>query len=513
MHARSALAFALLWSTTSLAQSVIDAPPPKPREKSRIFTEDAVKKKGLELKKVVDADLDGDGRKENLGAALGKNGLQLVLIGEDKAGAVVAQVLPPVGGREIARFEAVALAPPASSSEIVFEVYDETPDEKVKRVRIYGSKDGRVVELFTNVIHRAKDAEARDEVDRDKSIVAYGEARAGWTFEDVDDDGSIEILVRRKPQILRLKKDDGTEAKLLTGVREEVWRFDSGRYAFSNAGERLRDFLPAHDIAAVKASSAWIEPGELKALRADALQKALLGNDKGAEQARGGDLELGLEDLDGTRGAAAPAAGDKGASKTDRKVDRKVDRKAAKKGVADGAEATRGKKGSKGKAGATDGGDEPPAPEIEIDRTPYIQRAADRNLATAWVEDDEKTDGEGQWLEFELAEPAAIHMVRVVGGCVDTQASFAAFNVPEKFKLSLDGGSDAVINRREPERFNAPAVAFADHLVKIKDRPWAKTTLVFFDGKTTAKKVRLTLGKALAQGKGNRTCISEVSIH
>ena len=484
MVARSALVLALLLSTTSFAQSVIDAPPPKPKEKSRVFTEDAVKKKGLELKKIIDADVDGDGRKENVGAALGKNGLQLVVVGEDKAGAVVTQILPPAGGRDLARFEAMALAPPTTSSEIVLEVYDETPDEKVKRVRVYGSKDGKLVEIFTNVIHRAKNADERDEVDRDKSIVAYGDARGGWYFADVEDDGVGEIMVRRKPQILRLKKDDGTDVKLLTGVREEVWRFDTGRFAYTNSGERLNDFLPSYDVAAVKASSAWIEPGELKELKAAALQKALMGGLKGGEQALGGDLELGLEDLE------APAS----PSKADKPSDKKGDKKRPST--------------SKPKKEP-----EPPPPEIEIDRTPYFARAADKNLSTAWVEDDEKGDGNGEWVEIELDEAAPVHMVRIVGGCVDTQATFRDFNVPETFKLSLDGGGEALINRREPDKFDAPAVAFADNLVKLKDRPWAKTTLVFFDGKTTAKKVRLTLGKAIQQGKGNRTCISEVSVH
>ena len=72
---------------------------------------------------------------------------------------------------------------------------------------------------------------------------------------------------------------------------------------------------------------------------------------------------------------------------------------------------------------------------------------------------------------------------------------------------------DAEIDRRSPGKFDSPSIGFSDGLVKLKDRPWAKTTLVFFDGKTEAKKVRLTLDKAIKQGKGNRTCISEVSVH
>ncbi|MBM4282718.1 MAG: hypothetical protein FJ137_18870, partial [Deltaproteobacteria bacterium] len=421
MLARSAFALLLLWSTASSAANVFDLLTPQPKEKPKVRPDEAAKKRGLDLKKSVEADLDGDGKKDVVGVALGQEGLQLVVFGEDAAGAVVAQVLPPVGGRELATLEARALAPPAASTEVVLEAYDETPDEKFKRIRVYGHHGDRVVELFTNVIHRAKNADARDEVDRDKSIIAYGEARAGWSFADVDDDGSIEVLVRRKPQILRLKKDDGAEVKLLTGVREEVWRFDADRTAFTSAGERLNDFLPAHDVVAVKGSSAWIEPAELKELKAAALHNALLGGDKGAEQARGGELGLGLEDLE------APGAGE---GKADKKVKKKSDKKAERPSE------PRAKTKPKAEA-------EPPPPELEIDRGPYFLRATDRNLSTGWVEDDAKGDGDGEWIELELDEAAPIHMVRVVGGCVDTQATFRDFNVPETFKLSLDGGETA----------------------------------------------------------------------
>jgi hypothetical protein len=500
MVARSLLALILLASTTSRAGGVIDAPPSKQQQnKSRVFTADAVKKKGLELKKLVDVDIDGDGRKENIGAASGKNGIQLVVVGEDKDGAVVTAVLPPAGGRELARFEAMALAPPSTSTELVLEVYDENPDEKVKRVRAYGSKDGKIVELFTSVLHRSKKAEERDEWERDKSIVTYGDARGGWYFDDLEEDGVTEILVRRRPQILRFKRDDGSDVKVLTGVREQVWRFDTDAGTYKDTGERLNDFLPSREIVAVRASSAWIDPAELKELKAAALQDALMkgGGEKGGERAMGGELELGLEDLE-----APAAAGSPGKAKT-------------KAGKAKNDDEAPAKTKAKAKAASTRkaAAEEEAEPEVTIDRVPYMKRAADKDLSTAWIEDDAKGDGKGEWLEFELDEAAPVHMVRIVSGCVDTKESFRDHNVPESFSLSLDGGSEAVIDRRQPTKFDSPAVAFADDLVKLKDRPWAKTTLVFFDGKAEAKKVKLTLDRAVKQGKGNHTCISEVSIH
>ena len=69
------------------------------------------------------------------------------------------------------------------------------------------------------------------------------------------------------------------------------------------------------------------------------------------------------------------------------------------------------------------------------------------------------------------------------------------------------------MNRRSPKEFAAPVIALSDALVKIKDRPWATTTLVFFDGNKTASRVRITLDNVAKQGKGNLTCIAEVSVH
>ena len=456
-------------------------------KKSRRMTAEAVKLKGLELQKMLDVDVDGDGRRELFCAASGPKGLQLVIIGENAEGAVVTEVLPPAGGKEIAKLEAQALAPPSKSFEVVFEVYDETPDEKVKRVRVYARKDDRMKEIFTSVLNRSKNAAERDEWERDKSIVSYGDARSGWYFVDLEEDGISEVLVRRKPQILRIANDAGEAVKLLPGVREQVWRWDEANFSYKDSGERLNDFLPALDIAKVTASSAWIEPKELKELKSSTLNDALNKDDAstavvpkaGKEGAVGGDLEFSLDDL-----AKPEDGGSKGAPRG---------------------------KGSKGTKAA-----KPAAPvesELQVDRSKYMQFGADKNLATAWIEDDVQGEGKGQWLELELAEAAPIHMVRVVAGCVDTAKSFRAHNVPESFSVQFDNGSAAVVDRRAAGKFNSPSIAFSDDLFKSKDRPWMKTTLVFFDGQTSASKVRITLDKAVKGGKSNQTCISEVSLH
>ena len=467
------------------------------KKKSRRTTAEALKLKGLEMKKFVDIDTDGDGRKELIAVGANKGGnLCIVVVGEDKEGAVVTEQLPFAGGKEIAKLEGLPLAPPAASQEIVFEVYDETPDEKVKRVRVYGRKDDRLKEIFTSVLNRPKNAAERDSWENDKSIVSYGDARGGWYFGDLEDDGVGEVLVRRKPQIISIDKEDADPVRIMTGVREQVFRWDEANFAFKSAGERVNNFIPAMAIARVTASSAWVEPAVLKEMKANALNNALMkdgdgkdgdGKDskegkEGKEDSPGGELELGLEDLD----LPPPKAPPKKPSTKKPPSSTKKPPKPAK--------------------------EEEKEPEIEVDRSEWMQKGADNDLNTAWIE-DAPDEGKGQWLEVELEEAAKIHMVRVVAGCVESAASFKGHNVPVSFNVSLDGGADALIDRSAPGTFDSPAIAFTGTFKPDPSKPWMKTTLVFFDGKTEAKKVRITLDKVVRQGKDNQTCISEVSVH
>lgn len=410
--------------------------------KSRRMTADAVKLKDLTLTKTLDADLDGDGKKELVVIATGKKGIQAALVGENAEGAVVTFVAPPAVGKEMAKVEVKKLVPPAEA--IILEVYDETPDEKVKRVRVYGAG---LKEIFSSKIERPRNADERPIYETDKSIIQYGDPRAGWYFEDLQDDGISEVVVRRNvgAQIIKIDKDGGDPVKLLTGVRERAWTWDPGLAKYSEGPERLNDFLPAYTIASVEASSAWVEPKELKELKAAALSEALQ-----TATAKEGDPKKEGKEL---------------------------------------------------------------SDEVKIDLTPYMKLGADGNLATAWIEGDPKGDGKGEWLEVTLDEEQDIHMVRLVLGCVDTKSTFKAHNVPEAFSIQLDAGGQHTVNRRDRGKFEGAVVAFTDDLVKMTERPWAKTTLVFFDGKNEAKKVRITLDKSIKQGKGNNTCISEVSVH
>lgn len=415
------------------------------QSKSRRTTDEALKQKKLTRQKLVEPDLDGDGRKEVVAVCSSDKGIVLALIGEDEGGATVTQVSLPAGGKEVAKVEVKELLPPKGSSQLVLEVYDDTPDEKVKRVRVYGP-DGtgaavKLKEIFSSKIERSKSKDDRAEWERDDSIIRYEEPRPGWYFEDIEDDGIVEILVRRQPQIISVDRRGGDPVRIITGVRERKWSWDVDKGKYIEGADQLHDFLPALEIAKVEASSVWIDPKEEKERKARALSDALM------QATNAGKSEKDLKD------------------------------------------------------------------DITIDKSDLIKLGADGNLATAWIEGDAKGDGKGEWLEVTLAEESTVHMVRVVSGCVDTKQTMKAHNVPESFTIKLDTGGDAHVNRRDTGKFEAPVVAFTDDLVKLADRPWARTTLVFFDGKTDATKVRLTLDRAIKQGKGNQTCVAEISVH
>lgn len=395
---------------------------------------DAAKKEGLELLRSLAADFDGDGKSETLGVCEGQRGLRLCVFGENDAGAILKESLPWAGGTKLKDFEAKELNPKLPGQEIILELYDETPDEKVKRVRVYSGYP-KPREIFTSVIFRPKNESERAEWEQD-DVVKYGDARAGWYFWDEDGDGVSEIFVRRRAQLIKVPRRDGA-ARLLTGVREAVyaWADDARGGAYKEIEkDRFRDFLPALEIARTTGSAAWVPPKQLENLQSEALAKAVYA--------------------------------------------------------------------------ATDG--KPVKSDIKIDFSPFFAHATDKDLATAWIE-NEKGHGDGEWIEIELSEVAPIHMVRVVGGCAEDKRSFRQHNVPERFELRFDTGERALVDLKDPKRPDRPAVAILQ--IPVKDRPFAKQALVFFDGKVRSKKVRLTLDAVKRQGRANRTCISEVSVH
>ena len=405
---------------------------------------EAASQAGLSLLRSLRADFDGDGREEVIAACQDDSGIRVCIFTENEKGAVLAQTLPPARGAKLHRIEAKDFHAERPGSDIWLEVYDETPDEKVKRVRIYAGVP-KAHEIFESSIYRAKRSSERGQWEQ-PGVIRYGDAQPGWYFQDVDGDGVLEIFVRRRPQLLEVPRADAGRARLLTGVREAVFRWDpkagGGRYVPS-AKEHFRDFLPAYALQGATGSSAFVPANQLNEMKTEALAKAVQAIGSGSASA--------------------------------------------------------------------DAGAQTPEKESVLDFTPFYQHAIDGDLNTAWIENDSKGAGLGEWLEVQLTSPKPIRMVRVVGGCTKDAKTYKKHNRPERYEIRLDDGAPITVDEADPKRpsYGMEAVM----LVPVQNRKYARQALIFFDGKTEAQRIRLSLVDSKRGGRANQTCISEISVH
>jgi len=402
-------------------------------EKKKITLKQAAAKKKLEIVEKTNADIDGDGTVDTVAACRLSGGqLALCIFGENDDGAVLKHLLPKAGGKKLRFIKTQDLLPEIAGQEIMLEVYDETPDEKVKRVRVYaGHPEPR--EIFTSVIFRSKNSAKRANWEQ-PGVVKYGDARAGWYFFDMDDDGKHEILVRRRAKVISVKRRGEDPAKLLVGVNEAVFEYtgDPSDGSFQERGQvYFNDFLqPGYDVAEVRSSSTYIQPSVLAEMQSEALAAAVYG------------------------------------------------------------------------------GDDAPA-EVKVDRAKFTERVADKSTDTAWIEDG-KGIGADEWVELVLDEPAKVHMVRIVPGCLESKREYRRFNVPTKLQIQLDG-KPYFIDLRKPDRPDAPVLGML--AMPLPGKKWAKQYLVFFEGDREAKNVKVMIESAKRQGNGKNTCIAEVSVH
>ncbi len=232
----------------------------------------------------VVTDFNGDGTEDFIGACQDQKTKAVFVC--RWAGAGVPKLVEKFdggGGNKFKSLDAIDLFPPAEAKEIAFEFYGDNPDEKIKRVRVY-SGVGKTREVFTSVIFRSKDKDKRPQWERLPGVITYGNPRPGWYFVDENGDGTTEVLVRGKPQLLEIARDDGEPAYLVTGVKEKVFSFvgtaTNGKYV-EQEGRAFRDFLPAYDLAGVTASSAWVPPKILAELESEALAAAVYAASEG----------------------------------------------------------------------------------------------------------------------------------------------------------------------------------------------------------------------------------------
>lgn len=429
------------------------APPPKPKPKQT--PDEAASKKGYKLIKTLDnnvvsaafngapIDVTGDGVVDIVGVCSGDSGLRLCIFGENEEGAVLNDIVADAGGDQLESLEIKNVIGTSPALEIILTVKGETPDEKFRKFLIYAAgSNGKLRSVLSTAQYEPKANKKIDvgndagdenkmelrEILRDPNLVQYGDASPGWSLVDIDEDGTSELLVRRRPQIVAVPVEAGAMGsvkqgnkhvvRFLTGVREAVYTFDglpeTGRFVESH-DDHLSDFLPAYTVLGVTADNAYLDP-----------TAALLA------------------------------------------------------------------------------GDDPSA------KNAVITQGADRDMTTAWIENDEKGFGKGTWLEVKLDAERPIHMIRLVGSCAGDKKSYNDHNVIEKFTVSF-GRRTASIDRGQLSKTQGAVKAAVD--MPIKDRNWAKQTLIFFDGNDKAQTVRIMIDDVKRQGKSNQTCIAEVSVH
>lgn len=260
---------------------------------ARTTTADVAKKKGLTIEKTIHADVDGDGTNDTVGVCSGQQGLQLCIFSVDKDEAQLKHVLPRAGGKKLGRVWAEDLVPEVAGTEIILEVYDETPDEKVKRVRVYSGYPAPR-EIFTSVIFLPKNKTERAAWDQ-ADVVQYGDARPGWYFIDLGENGKKEILVRRQPKVINVKRDGEGDARLLVGVYESVFEYtgspSDGEFR-EQPSPRFNEFLQPRDVTEVRTSSTWVRPDVLRELKSEALAAAVYADEGDKKAAKEPEIDF-----------------------------------------------------------------------------------------------------------------------------------------------------------------------------------------------------------------------------
>jgi hypothetical protein len=395
----------------------------------------AAKAAKAEIVQSKDVDVDGDGKNETVGVCKSRSkGFFLCVFEHEDEKVVLAAKSGKLSGKTVGKLNFMDLVKPKNAMEVVVEMYAETPDERIKRLYVFEGKP-KLRQIFKTSAFQSKDKSERADWARDPTVIKWGNAKPGWYFMDLEMDGTTEILVRKKPKMLKVPLRKGA-AKIVVGVYEKVYAYEgepgSGEFQLSN-DSRFVDFAPQKEVSNVKVSSQHLPKDLQDQMKADAMADALYGEEGG---------------------------------------------------------------------GGGGGG--------EKSNAEYARWAADGNYDTGWLEGG-KGMGKGESVEVFLTERSNVHMVRVVPGCVQDKRAYRSHNVPRTFTVSVDGFKKAEVNTARVKDPGGAAVGIL--AMPLKDKPWAKQYLVFFDGKSTSGRVVVELGLARKQGRGNHTCISEIAVH
>lgn len=377
-----------------------------------------------------------------VGACKKEAAMQLCIFDENNNSFSLKKPLVPLQGDRLHKLQIMELVSLLPGPEILLELYSENPDEKIKRLRVY-TLHPEPREIFLSVIYYPKDIAKRETWERAKHIVKYGNPKPGWSFEGVGENpeakSNKEIVIRKKPQVLQIPRENQDPIMLITGIRESIYAYQgddkSGRFEAS-IQNRFVEFLPSKPPKEIRASGSFVPPKILRKMESEQLAAALVA--------------------------------------------------------------------------ATEG-DEEHSELKELDFSPYTLVVSDNDTNSAWIENDADGPGFGEWIEFSFEKPTEINMIRMVPGCTKSKNAFQAHNIPTKVELRFSDSSRAFVDLTRPEQPRSPVIAMKN--IALRGKPFAIQHLLFFEGKSKAKSVRVILNEVKQQGGTNRTCISEFSIH
>ena len=201
---------------------------------------------------VLRTDITGDGRPEHVVVQRITTGLRIAVFAytdgdvEDDPRAfrtVFVEAVP--GARRVQRLatEGVAGDP---APDVVAHLEAPSPDERAVYVRVIGQHKGAMATLaaVTYLTGGPKD-----------DAVALGDASPHVVLEDVDADGTRELLWTTGPETLEVNGRDGP-VRFIVGARQSTLRFDPALGRFGEPGpERFVDFLPPRRPTEVEATA------------------------------------------------------------------------------------------------------------------------------------------------------------------------------------------------------------------------------------------------------------------
>jgi len=137
--------------------------------------------------------------------------------------------------------------------------------------------------------------------------------------------------------------------------------------------------------------------------------------------------------------------------------------------------------------------------------------AIDGRTSTAW-----RLPSQPQWGETELtaqlSQTETVQMIRVVPGCAADAESWSAHDELGRFRISLGGGLEIEIDRRDPRRAIPGVRAWSEFPLTPT---FGRQLLIFLDAKRRIGWARFTpLAPMSSRSRGVRSpCLAEISFH